>query len=118
MDKFLMLFKVLQQGSSLAKSETWKNRQLAANALGIVLTAAVLFYPKLGLSNEEIQAFALALAVIGGLINNYLTVATTDKVGLPAPVELPVVELHEPSEAVEVPTEDSLDGGRDLLSGR
>ncbi|MDI1362500.1 hypothetical protein [Methylotenera sp.] len=113
-----LIFKALNQGESLFHVETWKNVQLVTNAITAILMVVVVFVPQLNLTPETIQDLASGIALIGGVINGYLTVATTKKIGLGnAPIE--PTELHNLDTATDsVPAKDSLDGGSKLLSGK
>jgi hypothetical protein len=75
---------VLYHGQSLTKADTWKNAQALTN-LGIALAAIVAtFVPGVNLPSETIGSVAVAIASIA---NWYLTLATSEKVGIP-PIEL------------------------------
>lgn len=79
--KILMLFRVLRAGESLTKVATWKQRQLRLNALGSVVAMMVAFCP-FNLVPDDIDAIVNGLSIIGGaLVNGYLTLATTTKIG-------------------------------------
>jgi len=82
LSKFFRFFAVLKEGESLIHSATWKNRQVVLNAISVVLVFTVSFMPSLDLSPEDIKSLATAIAIVGGVINGYLTVATSDKVGI------------------------------------
>ncbi len=83
LEKLFAAGRAINAGESLANPATWKNRQLAANALLVVLGAIAAFVPNLGVSHEDLQAIAAGIAATGGLLNAYLTAATSTKVGLP-----------------------------------
>jgi hypothetical protein len=82
MNKFLLLCRALRAGESLADPATWKNRQLRYTAILAIVYLLVTFLP-VPLAIDDIQAIAGSISLIGGLLNGYLTVATTEKVGLP-----------------------------------
>ena len=77
------LFTALRQGYVLKNPATWKNQQLAVNALAAVIGAAIAIANELGysirLSDDIVAAAGL---VVWGVYNAYTTVATTDKIGL------------------------------------
>jgi hypothetical protein len=76
---------VLHQGESLTHAATWKNRQNLLNVLLAVFGALVVFLPEsLNVQPDDVAAIAGAVAAVAGLFNNYLTTATTDKIGLPS----------------------------------
>ena len=85
MGKLAAAFAALRYGASLTEPGIWKKRQNLMNALIGLLGAAVLFLPK-EVSGEDIAAIAGGIAAIAGVLNTYLTTATTDKVGVGAPV--------------------------------
>lgn len=75
------LCRALMAGESLADPALWKNRQQVINAL---LTIAGLLSPlfaQWGLSADDVLTVVTAVAIVGGVVNGYLTVATTDKIG-------------------------------------
>lgn len=78
---------VLKKGSVLKNPETWKNRQLVVNAIGVLvgfaITASNFFGYKLELDAESIAAIGGAVWAIVSLFNSWATVASTDKIGLP-----------------------------------
>lgn len=81
MNTLLLLFRALRAGESLANPATWKNRQLRLNAILAILYLLMQFSP-VELAADDVNAIASSLALIGGAVNSYLTVATSDKVGL------------------------------------
>lgn len=83
MSKFLAALAALRYGSSLTDPALWKNRQMLMNAL-LGLVAAVAPFLPVEMSHEDQLAIAGGVAAIGGLLNLYLTAATSEKVGLPA----------------------------------
>jgi len=79
------LIKALQAGKELADPTTWKNRQVTINLLVILLSAIAALARLLGwvdISEEVLQDVAVIIATILGLVNVYLTLATSKKVGL------------------------------------
>lgn len=77
----LSLCRALMAGESLANPATWKNRQHRVNALMTIAAVASPLFPKLGLSSDDVLTIVTAVGIIGGVVNGYLTVATTDKIG-------------------------------------
>lgn len=115
------IFNALKPGESLLHAETWKNVQVATNALAIVLTCVMVFAPQLGLTADDVQNLAAGIALVGGVVNGYFTIATTKKIGIGSPVvesdeQLPDVAVATPP--VNVPAINSIDGGKNLLSGK
>lgn len=86
MTKIGAIIDVLRYGKMLGDPVTWKNRQNAISALTSVLGSLIALLPLFGLtlevSNEDILAIAGGVAAIGGVLNIYLTTATTDKIGV------------------------------------
>lgn len=81
LNNFLLLCRALQAGESLTKAATWKQRQLRLNALLAVLWLLAKVLP-VELAPDDIEAIADGIGIIGGtLVNGYLTVATTAKIG-------------------------------------
>ncbi len=83
MNKIGALWRALQAGEQLANSVTWKNRQIAANAVLAILGLVAVFMPSLGASHEDLESIAAGIAVVGGMLNTYLTASTSRTVGLP-----------------------------------
>lgn len=77
----LSLCRVLLAGESLADPATWKNRQQRVNALMTLAMVAAPLLPMLGMTADDVLTIVEAVGIVGGLINGYLTVATTDKIG-------------------------------------
>ena len=80
------LFRALQAGKELANAATWKKSQLWTANLTIVLGAAVSIAASLGypipLDGEQITTLVSAVAVLVGVFNSYVTVATTPRLGV------------------------------------
>lgn len=77
-------FSVLKEGNQFSHVEGWKNVQLVTNLLYLVFTITVQFLPQLGVIESEELATTINLlaTTIAAVINSYLTVATTEKIGL------------------------------------
>lgn len=82
MTKIAAIFAALRYGSSLTDPALWKRRQNTINAVVGLLGAIVVLFP-LEISREDLEMVAGGVAVLLGLLNGYLTTATSDKVGLP-----------------------------------
>ena len=76
------VFSVLQKGSSLANPSAWKNVQLVSNVLIAIVALLGAFGYKLAVTDDTLTQVA---AVIAALANAWITVASSDKVGLPTP---------------------------------
>ncbi len=83
LEKFRLLVAVLRHSEELTHAETWKHRQAAASALVAILGAVVPFLP-FDVSQDDLLAVAGGVAALGGLLNAYLVIATSKRVGLPA----------------------------------
>jgi len=97
-----LLFKALKTGEQLADPTTWKVRQNAINvctaALGLVFAFMPHLQSTLGITNDDLLMIAGGIATIGGVVNNYLTTATTKKIGVgvaPEPEEQPAKQPAE-----------------------
>jgi hypothetical protein len=80
-DKIFAAGRAIQAGESLKNPATWKNVQLLANAITILLGAVLAFVP-LDLTPEQIAQISSGLAMLAGAVNKYFTVATSEKVGI------------------------------------
>lgn len=82
----LRLIEALQAGKELANPSTWKNRQTTTNLivaiLGLLLFGMRMAGIDLQLTDAQLIGIAEAVAVLLGLINMFLTTATSKKVGL------------------------------------
>jgi len=77
----LSLCRALRAGESLADPAIWKQRQLRLNALLPIIYLLAHYLP-IDLSADDVDAVATGIGMIGGaLVNGYLIVATTDKIG-------------------------------------
>ena len=84
LDKIRAAITALNHGEKLLHSATWKQRQNLLNGLLAFLGAVVVFLPEyVHVSQEDIAAIAGGVAAVAGLLNNYLTTATSARVGLP-----------------------------------
>lgn len=74
------IFNVLKKGHVLAKPAFWKQMQNILNLVGGIAPLLIMFNPGLEhyLNAEVVAAAYVAL----GSVNAYLTVSTTDKLGL------------------------------------
>lgn len=86
MGKLATFFAVLRYGASLSDPASWKHRQNTINALVGLLGAGLLLFPT-EVSHADLELVAGGIAVVLGLLNGYLTTATTDKIGVGTPVQ-------------------------------
>lgn len=80
---------VLRKGKRLNNVVAWKNVQIVTNMLAAIVVLLRSLGFDLGLSDSDIDTVAGAIVVI---INVYLTLATTNKVGISQ--EVPPIELQ------------------------
>lgn len=73
------VFSALQKGRRLNNVVAWKNVQLVTNALAAIVVLLSALGIDLGFSESDISTIAGAIVVV---INGYLTLATTNKVGI------------------------------------
>lgn len=77
------LFGPLFKGRELLKVETWKNVQLVTSLLTAIAAAILALKPEWAALTPYVQPFCEGVALIGGTLISYWTVATTQKIGLP-----------------------------------
>lgn len=82
MTKFGAIFAALRHGASLTDPALWKQRQNTVNILVAFLGAVFVLFP-VEVSREDLELLATGGAVLLGLLNGYLTTATSEKLGLP-----------------------------------
>lgn len=80
---------VLRKGRIVANPEAWKKGQVTVNLLfgffSAVVVALRLFGIDLGLTDDQLLEIATGIfTVVGVLFNPYVTIATTQKIGLQA----------------------------------
>ena len=83
------VFDALRKGKRLNNVVAWKNVQLITNALAAVVVLLKALGIDLGLSESNIDVISGAIVII---VNAYLTLATTNKVGIPQ--KLPPIKLQ------------------------
>ena len=111
LDKLKAFFDALNKGKTLASPAGWKTVQIATPAIAAVLVFGLTFFPSLGLTPDDIETIAKTIAIIGVLINGYLTVATTDKLGLPSAANGVSINGSVPNQDSGVLSNSSLDTG-------
>lgn len=89
MTKLLAFFSVLRKGQAVANPAAWKAGQITGSVLAGLLAALIALAKVYGydlpLTDAEILSIGSALvAIVGLFISPALTIATTDKLGLPA----------------------------------
>lgn len=86
--EFQAFFSLFRQGRALTQAATWKQRSVAANALGGVLAAALLIAKGLGydphIDSDTVQALAGGVAAAVCVANAVMHIITDPHAGLPA----------------------------------
>lgn len=88
MSKLLALFRLFRQGSEVANVERWKLGQVTTNSLVALLAAMVAVARAFGVTMDIADAELAAMA--GGVLaagNVIVTIVTSKRAGLPAPVQ-------------------------------
>ncbi len=96
LEKIRAFYNVFRAGQSVANPRALKQAQLATNIaalLGAVVVLGRLFNYDLHLDDGEIVTLSGAIAIVLGLFNIGATVASTNKIGLPAaPAQFPAID--------------------------
>ena len=84
---FTDVIEVLRKGNILKNPETWKNRQLAVNSIGVIVGFVVAISNMMGykvfLDAESIASIGGTVWALVSMFNSWVTVASTEKIGLP-----------------------------------
>ncbi|MFZ6726148.1 hypothetical protein ACO0K2_11705 [Undibacterium sp. MH2W] len=108
-EKFGLFYNVFRQGQAVADAAKLKNKQLLANTLAVLLTSIVgvgkMYGYDFHLTTDDLNSIAGVGAVVFGLFNAGATVASSDKIGLPAKQSDPASEQPMPAvqEVVRAP---------------
>jgi hypothetical protein len=81
LDKLFAAANAVKAGESLKNPEAWKNRQMLMNAL-LIIIGTIPQFVNIELSDADINSISYGLATLAGVLNTYLTSATSVKVGL------------------------------------
>lgn len=89
MNRLLAIFQVLKKGYSVANPAAWKKGQITGSVLagliGSVIGLAKVYGYELPLTDDQIIAIGSAIvAIVGLFVTPVVTVASTDKIGLPS----------------------------------
>lgn len=88
-NEFKAFFTLFQQGKVISNAATWKNRQIAGNAMvGLLSSALVIaggFGVAINVDADTINAAGAGIAALVTIANAVLTVITSDKVGVKKP---------------------------------
>ena len=82
LDKLFAAAKAVNQGEMLKNPATWKNRTILMNVF-LSFLALIPMFAKIEISQSEMNSIAYGFVTIAGVVNTYMTAATSDKVGLP-----------------------------------
>jgi hypothetical protein len=93
MKKLRAAFSVLLVGRELSKPGAWKSAQLWASLLVALFGLMEAFDIFVSVSDDAVTGFVMTVA---GLINAFLTVSTTKKIGLPS--EISPLSLEAPND--------------------
>lgn len=84
--KISAAWKALKAGEELANVKDWKQKQIAINTLSAFIVALIgvakAFDIEIPLVETDINNMAYTFVTLIGLVNVYLTTATTKKIGL------------------------------------
>lgn len=111
------LFKALYAGYSLKNSASWKSKQVLVNIFVTITGAAIaILLGNDAMSIEDINAIGTGIGVIAfSVYNAYCVVATTDKIGLPTPIEVVPTEVPLPESRPVNPTGSTQNPGDGLV---
>lgn len=81
------MFRALHAGHELRNKEGWKNAQVTANHIAVILAAVASALAMAGINlnihQDSLVLIAGGIAGVLGIVNSYLTVATTKSIGMP-----------------------------------
>jgi hypothetical protein len=81
MTKLFAVAGAIKKGECLKDPATWKNKQLLMNTF-LAIVALIPQFTSIPISEAEQNAIVYGIVTIAGVINTYLSAATSDKVGL------------------------------------
>lgn len=81
LNKIFAAAKAVKAGESLKDPAAWKNKQILMNAL-LIIIGVISKFIKIELSEAEINSISFGFVTLAGVVNTYLTAATSDKVGV------------------------------------
>lgn len=88
LDKLKAIYAVFTVGQSVANPANWKRGQITAamlaSLMGAALSLAKMFGIALPLSDADLLQLGGAVITVYGVCSSGVTVASTDKIGLPA----------------------------------
>lgn len=82
MSKLWAVIEVLYQGKSLSNPETWKHFGVLVNIFGVIVASLITLVPGLNVSQVDQDAIVKGLATLAFVLNGYIHVGSTEKIGL------------------------------------
>lgn len=82
MEKLWAVVEALYAGKSLKEPENWKRFGVLTNVFGVIIASLITLVPDLHVSSVDQDAIVKGFATLAFVINSYLHVATTEKIGL------------------------------------
>ena len=79
---FWGIIDALHEGRELANPETYKRFGVLTNVFGVIVASLIGLVPDLYVGDVDQKAIVEGLATLAFVINGYLHVATTKKIGL------------------------------------
>lgn len=83
LEKLFTAGRVLRAGESLKNPAAWKDTQMTMNAV-LVILGAIPQFVDINVTDSQLNAISYGVVAFLGVLNTYLTAATSNKVGLPA----------------------------------
>jgi hypothetical protein len=82
MNKIWLIIEALYAGKSLKDRENWKRFGVLTNVFGVIIASLIGIFPDFYVSEVDQDAIVKGAATLAFVINSYLHVATTEKIGL------------------------------------
>lgn len=82
MNKIWIIIEALHQGKSLQDPATWKRFGVLVSIFGAIFSAVTALVPNMYVSAVDQSTIVEGIATLGFVINGYLHIATTEKIGL------------------------------------
>jgi len=84
--EFKALLTAVKKGKELSNAATWKNVQIAGNAIAVLLTSLLALACGWGycfdIDQTQLESIGMGVATVYGVANSMITVLTSKKVGL------------------------------------
>ncbi len=81
LEKLFTAGRVLRAGESLKNPAAWKDTQMTMNAV-LVILGAIPQFVDISVTDSQLNAISYGVVALLGVLNTYLTAATSDKVGV------------------------------------